>query len=115
MLRQSSHRYRPRTHVPVLAASFPYAVPMRVSVCVSGIDAQRRAFNEHSTIEYGTPTEMMFSSALPLQHGDKVRITNHDGSVDVQASVVATRYHNGKTAVAVRIDDSTSSLPLKKQ
>ena len=107
-------QHRPRTHVPALANNFPCAVPMRVSVCVSGVDGHGRAFSEHTTIEFGTPTEMMFSSALPLQHGDKVRIINQDGSFDVLTSVVATRYRNGKSAVAVRIDDLSSSLPLKK-
>jgi hypothetical protein len=101
--------------MPALARTFPEAVAMRVTVRISGVDGRGRAFSEHTTIEFGTPSEVLFTSALPFEQGDKVKITVQDSSVEVLTTVVAARYHNGKTAVAVRVEDPSAGLPLRKK
>ncbi len=53
-------------------------------------------------IEFGTAQEVIFSSSLPLEFEDRVRLCNSDRSLDARATVVAVRYHEGRKAVAVR-------------
>jgi len=114
VLRHRATILRDNSSIPALARFFPRAVPMRTSVSISGTDRCGRAFNEQTRIELGTPTEMIFTSALPFESGDNLRVINKDGSLDVTVTVVATRYHNGKTAVAARVLDSADSLPIRK-
>ena len=59
-------------------------------------------FTENTVIEFGTPREVLFGCATPLEFADIVRLRNSDGSLDVEASVVAVQYHPGKTVVAAR-------------
>lgn len=53
-------------------------------------------------IEFGTAHEVLFASNLPLEFEDRVHLVNSDGSLDVKATIVAVRYHNGSKAVAAR-------------
>ena len=62
----------------------------------------RRKAQEQTVIEFGTPSEVLFSSTLPLEFEDRVRLLNSDGSLDVRATIVAVRYHDGRKAVAAR-------------
>ena len=39
-----------------------------------------------------------------LEFADRIRLQNSDGSLDVEASVVAVQYHDGQIAVAARFD-----------
>jgi dipeptidyl aminopeptidase/acylaminoacyl peptidase len=59
-------------------------------------------FSESTVIEFGTNKEVLFSSALPVEFADKLRIKNPDGTLDIDVSVVAVQYDGGKTAVAAR-------------
>jgi hypothetical protein len=65
-------------------------------------DGQALSPPEATVIEFGTPTEVLFASALPLEFAETLRLQNSDGSLDTEASVVAVQYHNGRTAVAAR-------------
>lgn len=85
-----------------LAQFFPEATPVRIPVRVSGTDAQGRDFDEHTIIEFGTPSEVLFACTLPLEFDDRVRLENADASLSAEAAVVAVQYHNGHMAVAVR-------------
>ena len=74
---------------------------MCVVARLSGTDAHGRAFSERTIIEYGTAAVWLFSSALPLEPGDCVRLANEDG-FDVTGCVVAVQNDHERAAVAVR-------------
>ena len=91
-----------RNSLWALARRFSHALPMCVVARLSGTDAHGRAFSERTLIEYGTSAVWLFSSALPLEPGDCVRLANEDGSFDVTGCVVAVQNDHEKAAVAVR-------------
>lgn len=91
-----------QTCVEKLAQLFPGALPVRIPVRVTIGAVGRRRFQEQTVIEFGTPHEVLFSSNLPLEFEDRVRLVNSDGSLDARATVVAVRYHGGRKAVAAR-------------
>jgi hypothetical protein len=95
--------------VAELARFFPEATPVRIPVQLarssqdSGAQSPGRpAFSESTVIEFGTPREVLFACATPLEFADVLRLRNADGSLDTEASVVAVQYHPGKTLVAAR-------------
>jgi hypothetical protein len=94
---------RSRTNgcVAQLARSFPAATPVRIPVRVARLGSGDLSI-EDTVIEFGTPREVLFASALPLEFADQIRLRNTDGSLDVEASVVALQYDCGHTAVAAR-------------
>jgi len=83
-----------------LAKFFPDATPLRLPVRL--IRGKGTGLIEDTVIEFGTPTEVLFASRLPLEFGDTVRLENSNGSLNVEALVVALQHHNGRTAVAAR-------------
>lgn len=84
-----------------LAKYFPDATPVRIPVEVTSGGGHQR-LTERAVIEFGTPREVLFSTNLPLEFADKIRLRNSDGSLDVDAWVVAVQCHDGKVAVAAR-------------
>jgi len=66
------------------------------------LGSEPRALGEQTLIEFGTEQEVLFSSTLPLEFEDRLRIWNSDGSFDATAKVVAVSYHDGRKAVAAR-------------
>ena len=66
-----------------------------------------------TVIEFGTANEVLFSSGLPLEFEDGVRVVNSDGSLDTSAVVVAVRYHEGSKAVAARFVGEVSNWIIK--
>jgi hypothetical protein len=87
-----------------LARFFPEATPMRIPVQFARLlhAGEAAAFSESTVLEFGTPREVLFASKTPLEFADIVRLRNSDGSLDVEANVVAVQYHPGKTLVAAR-------------
>jgi len=89
-----------------LASFFPEASPVRIPVqlarTLTGDETSTARFSESTVIEFGTPREVLFVSATPLEFADVVRLRTADGSLDIEASVVAVQYHPGKTVVAAR-------------
>jgi hypothetical protein len=93
-----------------LARFFPEATPVRIPVQLARTMSTESAadtascgpFSESTVIEYGTPREVLFACNTPLEFADLLRLRNSDGSLDVEASVVAVQYHPGKTVVAAR-------------
>jgi hypothetical protein len=102
-----------QTCVAKLAQLFPGASPVRISVRVSTLAAGRRRLQEQTVIEFGTPQEVLFSSNLPLEFEDRVRLVNSDGSFDARATVVAVRYHDGRKAVAARFVGEVGNWIIK--
>ena len=89
-----------------LARFFPDATPVRIAVQLARtLDADGSAaasFTESTVIEFGTPREVLFACNTPLEFADGVRLRTADGSLDIEASVVAVQYHPGRTVVAAR-------------
>jgi hypothetical protein len=89
-----------------LARFFPEAAPVRIPVQLArtgtadGMPAS--GLSESTVIEFGTPREVMFACATPLEFADVLRLRTSDGSLDIEASVVAVQYHPGQTVVAAR-------------
>jgi hypothetical protein len=90
------------TCVEKLAELFPNVSPVRIGVRVVTMSSGREQLQEQAMIEFATAHEVVFGSNLPLEFEDGVRLVNSDGSLDVQATVVAVRYHAGRKAVAAR-------------
>ena len=100
--------------VEKLAQLFPNVLPVRIPVRVSaGVTNGRRRLEEQTVIEFGTAQEVLFSSTLPLEFEDQVRLENSDGSLDTRAIVVAVRYHGGRKAVAVRFAGEVGNWIIK--
>jgi hypothetical protein len=103
-----------QTCVEKLAQLFPSVSPVRIPVRVSsGMSVGRRRLEEQTVIEFGTAREVLFSSTLPLEFEDRVRLENSDGSLDARATVVAVRYHCGQKAVAVRFVGEVGNWIIK--
>lgn len=55
-----------------------------------------------TVVEYGTAREVIFRCVFPMEFGDRVRLTNKDGSLDVEAEVTAVQIGAHETIVAAR-------------
>ena len=58
--------------------------------------------SQETVIEFGTPNEVLFAVAQPLEFADRVLLESKDGSLRAEASVVAVQYHLERTVVAAR-------------
>jgi hypothetical protein len=96
-----------------LARFFSGAVPVKIPVRVSKGDSVNGGPVEQTTIEFGTPTEVLFISGLPLDFDDTVRVRSSDGSLDIAAKIVAMRFHHGKMAVAARFLEDVANWVIK--
>jgi hypothetical protein len=89
-----------------LARFFPEASPVRIPVQLARTlqagDSSAASFSESTVIEFGTPREVLFACNTPLEFADQIRLRNSDGSLDIEASVVAVQYRPGQTVVAAR-------------
>lgn len=101
------------TCVEKLSRLFPNAMPVRIPVQVQSVPGTRRRMHEHTVIEFATAREVLFSSSLPLEFEDRVRLVNADGSLNARSMVVAVRYHNGSKSVAVRFLDNVENWIIK--
>ena len=120
-----------------LATLFPEAVPMRMPIRVLHLNAdgqaageapqQRLAISgadpdealavsgsEETVIQFGTDCEVIFVSGLGLDFEDRIRVQNADGSLDVEARVVALHMANGQTAVAARFVRAVKNWIIQK-
>ena len=103
-------RYRAESSTCKLAKFFPEATPVRIPIRLSRVtDSQ----HEETTIEFGTCNEVLFASTMPLEFADRVRVRNSDGSLDVEACVVALQYSAGRTAVAARFTQQVMNWIVK--
>jgi hypothetical protein len=101
------------TCVERLAELFPSASPVRIPIRVITLGTGRRRLQEQTIIEFGTAKEVLFSSALPLEFEDHIRLLNSDGSLDTRAIIVAVRYHDGRKAVAARFASEVGNWIIK--
>jgi hypothetical protein len=103
-----------------LAEFFPNAIRVRIPVQVIPVTEAHTAdgqpsdsASESTVIEFGTENEVLFASALALEFEDKVRVKSADGSLDVEASVVAVQLNDGKTAIAARFTRNVANWIIK--
>lgn len=99
--------------VAKLAQFFPEAMRVRIPVRVSRARENPATVAENTVIEFGTPREVLFASSLPLDFEDRIHLENADGSLSVEAEVVAMQLHHGKTAVAARFSRSVTNWIIK--
>ncbi|HEY4837941.1 MAG TPA: hypothetical protein VIH72_05000 [Candidatus Acidoferrales bacterium] len=85
-----------------LVAIFPDASPVRVPVLVVASRKEGRDLKENTTIEFGTSRIVLFFSKLPLELDDKIFLRNSDGSLGIEANVIALQYEEGHRAIAAR-------------
>ena len=86
---------------------------MQIARCDAGPGSSPANFTESTVIEFGTPREVLFACATPLEFADIVRLRNSDGSLDVNVSVVAVQYDRGKTVVAARFQGEVPNWIVK--
>lgn len=96
-----------------LARFFPDATPVRIPVRVTGVEDRGDSGSEQTVIEFGTPREVLFVSRLPLEFAGRLRVENSDGSLRVEAAVVAVQVHNGRTAIAARFSTEVANWIVK--
>jgi hypothetical protein len=104
---------RDETCVQKLARLFPSASAVRLPVRVVKMNSGKKRVQEQTVIEFGTSTEVLFASALPLEFEDRIRVVNSDGSLDAHATVVAVRYYEGQKAVAARFVGQVQNWIIK--
>ncbi len=112
-----------------LARFFPNATPVRIPVrlsranepangngtepmgrngedssCNSGVGTSQNPWCplQETVIEFGTPQEIFFVVAQPLEFADHVLVESRDGALCAEASIVAVQYHPERTVVAAR-------------
>ena len=91
-----------------LARFFPQATPVRIPVKLSragdmsSANGKSQKPQEETVIEFGTPSEVLFAIDQPLEFADRVKLESKDGSLQIEASVVAVQYHPNRTVVAAR-------------
>lgn len=112
---QATARARTQRESPTakLAKFFPNATAVRIPVQLTRMVQSDQVLTESTVIEFGTSNEVLFSSTLPLEFADQVRLQNSDGSLDARASVVAVQYQRGRTAVAARFTHAVTNWIVK--
>jgi len=112
-----------------LARFFPDATPVRIPVRLSRAKENGESGtngNGHATlprltwsalqetvIEFGTPNEVLFAVACPLEFADHVLVESRDGTLHAEASIVAVQYHPERTVVAARFLKPVSNWIVK--
>jgi hypothetical protein len=112
-----------------LARFFPDATPVRIPVRLSRAkeDLESEANSngngavpgtswsalQETVIEFGTPNEILFAVAFPLEFADHVLVESRDGSLHAEASIVAVQYHPERTVVAARFLKPVSNWIVK--
>jgi hypothetical protein len=96
-----------------LVRIFPDATAVRIPVRVTARRGGAQELEENTVIEFGTSQEVLFSSRLPLEFDDHVRLENSDGSLQADACVVAVQFHDGRRAVAARFLTEVSNWIIK--
>ena len=96
-----------------LARLFPGAVPVRILVKVSKGDSANGSCSEQTLIEFATREEILFVSGLPLEFDDTVQVRSTDGTLDINAIIVAMRFHDDKMAFAAKFLEDVANWVIK--
>jgi hypothetical protein len=85
-----------------LARFFPDAKPLQVRAVLTALRSGASQVRESVVVEFATAERAIFSSRLPLEFDDRVRLSDAEGNAECDATVVAVQYHDGRKAVAVQ-------------
>lgn len=103
---KGSREARLLTEVPActaqLARFFPLVAAVRIPVQVTALRNGNTRLREAAVIEFVGAEHAIFSSSLPLEFDDRVRLERDRKGRSAEAAVVAVQYHEGRKAVAVR-------------
>lgn len=88
-----------------LARFFPDAKAVRVRAVLRPLRSGAEQVRESVVVEFASAKRAIFSSKLPLEFDDRVRISDAEGNTECDATVVAVQYHHGEKAVAVQSAD----------
>ena len=86
----------------LLARFFPDTKPVRVRATLMPLRSSSGKFRESVLLEFASAERAIFSSTLPLEFADRVRLQNAQGGGQSDATVVAVQYHDGCKAIAVQ-------------
>ncbi len=109
--KNGSRAAQPGLELDRLAQFFPdgtrVKMPVEVSRLGSGSDPVR------TVLEYGTAREVIFRCTVPMDFGDRLRLTNGDGSLDAEAEVTAVQIGVSETLVAARFTAEVHNWIIK--
>ena len=88
-----------------LARFFPDAKAVRIRAMLRPLRSRADQVREPVVVEFASARRAIFSSKLPLEFDDRVRISDAEGTAECDATVVAVQYHDGEKAVAVQFAD----------
>jgi hypothetical protein len=89
-----------------LARFFDDVLPTGLPAVLQLLGGGSSNMREAVVIEFAGPDKAIFNSRLPLEFEDRLQIEN-DRGYRAKAKVIAARYHDGKTAVAVQFISGT--------
>ena len=95
-----------------LAQFFPDGTRVKMPVEVSRLGSSSPE-SVRTILEYGTAREVIFRSAVPMEFGDRLRLTNRDGSLDAEAEVTAVQIGASETLVAARFTAKVHNWIIK--
>jgi hypothetical protein len=85
-----------------LARFFPEAEPVQVHAVLTPVRNGAKPVRESVVVEFASAEKAIFSSGLPLEFDDRVRLSQVQGNAECEATVVAVQYQDGRKAVAVQ-------------
>ena len=90
-----------------LAKFFPDLPATRLLVRVQSARPGREKLQESTVVEFGMGQFAIFTTSLPLEFDERIRLVQHSRGKPVEAEVIALQYHEGMKAVAVRFVEGT--------
>jgi hypothetical protein len=95
-----------------LAQFFPDGTRVKMPVEISRLGSSSSEVVS-TVLEYGTAREVIFRCAVPVEFGDRLRLTNRDGSLDAEAEVTAVQIGASETLVAARFTAEVHNWIIK--
>ncbi len=95
-----------------LAQFFPDGTRVKMPVEVLRVGSGSSE-SVRTVLEYGTAREVIFRCAVPMEFGDRLRLTNRDGSLDAEAEVTAVQIGASETLVAARFTTEVHNWIIK--
>jgi hypothetical protein len=93
----------------LLAHFFPEVQPLQVRAELISLKHGKSKLRESVLVEFASREKAIFSSTLPLEFSDRVRLQHARENKFADADVVAVQYHDECKAVAVRFLDGQTS------
>ena len=95
--------------VQQLAHFFADVQPVRVRAELISLKPGASQLRESVLVEFASREKAIFSSKLPLEFSDRVRLRHAQENKFADATVVAVQYHDDGKAVAVQFLDGNTS------